>query len=163
MTCTSTAMRYIDMLLALPVGQWTTTASVHKHLASLGYRVSRRTVERDMRKLAEPFGVEMRPGHCVCPAPPPGCEVDSMKRRGLGMECPEQIVVLLREAGWQGYNGWWMHQAKNGPRCRWYEAVAAEMRGDTSSRKRKADVEQQPTESCPWTVDMFSPEQRVLM
>lgn len=63
MTCTSTAMRYIDMLLALPVGQWTTTASVHKHLASLGYRVSRRTVERDMRKLAEPFGVEMRPVH----------------------------------------------------------------------------------------------------
>ena len=63
MTCTSTALRYIDMLLALPIGQWTTTASVHKHIASLGYRVSRRTVERDMRKLAEPFGVEMRPGH----------------------------------------------------------------------------------------------------
>lgn len=63
MTCTSTAMRYIDMLLALPVGQWTTTASVHKHLASLGYRVSRRTVERDMRKLADHFGVEMRSGH----------------------------------------------------------------------------------------------------
>lgn len=37
-----------------------------------------------------------------------------MSRRGLGMECPEQIVVLLREAGWQGYNvaadevpDWW--------------------------------------------------------
>lgn len=72
------------------------------------------------------------------------------------MECPEQIVVLLREAGWQGYNGWWMHQAKNGPRCRWYEAVAAEMRGDTSSRKRKADVEQAPGQ-CVHTSDMFDP------
>jgi len=83
-----------------------------------------------------------------------------MKRRGLGMECPEQIVVLLREAGWQGYNGWWMHQAKNGPRCRWYEAVAAEMRGDTSSRKRKADQEEQP-QQCRHTVDMFEPAQMV--
>lgn len=63
MTCTSTALRYIDMLLALPVGQWTTTASVHKHLASLGYRVSRRTIERDMHKIAEPFGIESRPVH----------------------------------------------------------------------------------------------------
>lgn len=80
-----------------------------------------------------------------------------MSRKGLGMQCPDQIAERLRAAGWKGYNGWWMHEARPGPRCRWYEAVAAEMRGDTSSRKRKADHAPAPIEErCARTPDLFA-------
>lgn len=77
-----------------------------------------------------------------------------MSRRGLGIVCPPPVAERLRAAGWRGYNGWWMHKAKPG-RCRWYDAVAAEMRGDTSSRKRKAD-QAPPPERCDFTGDMFA-------
>jgi hypothetical protein len=79
--------------------------------------------------------------------------------RGLGIECPAPVAQALRTAGWTGYNGWWMHAAYPG-RHRWYEAIAAEMRGDTSSRKRKADREQVP-ESCRFTADMFHVQQGI--
>lgn len=75
------------------------------------------------------------------------------------MVCPEQVADTLRAAGWRGYNGWWMHAAKPADRLRWYDAVAAEMRGDTSSRKRKADREQAP-DRCVLTGDMFNQRER---
>lgn len=82
----------------------------------------------------------------------------ALRGRGLGMQCPEQVSALLRAAGWRGYNGWWLQEIHGASqRMRWYEAVSSEMRGDTSSRKRKADTAPAPL-SCAKTVDMFPAE-----
>lgn len=56
----STSIRYIQMVMALPLGEWTSTGDVHKHLAALGANVSRRTVQRDLLHVSEVFGIEHR-------------------------------------------------------------------------------------------------------
>lgn len=55
-----TTLRYIETLRCLPVGKWRTTGDVYCILQSLGYRVTKRTVERDLHKLAKPFGIELK-------------------------------------------------------------------------------------------------------
>lgn len=55
-----TTLRYIETLRCLPVGKWRTTGDVYATLRSLGHRVTKRTVERDLHKLAKPFGIELK-------------------------------------------------------------------------------------------------------
>lgn len=62
MTGASTAKRLIETALALPVGEQVTTEAVHSHLAKRGYRVSRRTVERDLLSIASLFSIEREGG-----------------------------------------------------------------------------------------------------
>lgn len=107
-------------------------------------------------------------GHSACPACGhpfdqerlgrygcPNCHGEGLHRgRGLGIACPPKVAACLRKAGWAGRNGWWLHRALPAARLRWYDALAAEMRGDTSSRRRRADREALP-ERCAHTADMF--------
>lgn len=58
MSGTSTAKRLIETAMSLPVGEQITTEAVHGYLAKRGYRVSRRTVERDLISIASLFGIE---------------------------------------------------------------------------------------------------------
>lgn len=55
---TETTLRYIETLRCLPVGKWRTTGDVYFALRALGHQVTKRTVERDLHKLAKPFGIE---------------------------------------------------------------------------------------------------------
>lgn len=53
--------RMLDMMSAIPRAPgWISTAQVHERLQALGYAVDRRTVVRDLNKLAARFGVERR-------------------------------------------------------------------------------------------------------
>lgn len=52
-------LRYLDTVLVLPVGRWRTTGDVHDALLAKGYTVSRRTVQRDLLKLAASFGIDL--------------------------------------------------------------------------------------------------------
>lgn len=56
---TATALRYIDTLRCLPLGKWRTTPDVYHSLRSLGHNVTKRTVLRDLHRLAKPFGIEI--------------------------------------------------------------------------------------------------------
>lgn len=58
MTAPSASIRLIETALALPVGEQVTTEAVHSHLAKRGYRVSRRTVERDLLSIASLFSID---------------------------------------------------------------------------------------------------------
>lgn len=53
-----TAVRYVAMLTAMPVGQWLTTSAINQRLENRGFRVTQRTIERDLWKLAAKFGLE---------------------------------------------------------------------------------------------------------
>lgn len=65
MSCTSTALRYLDTVRVMPRLHWITTEEIHARLKAIGYTISRRSVERDLHKLAVPFGIEfkLRAGH----------------------------------------------------------------------------------------------------
>jgi predicted DNA-binding transcriptional regulator YafY len=56
---TSTTLRHLEMLRKIPVypGAAITTTELHQHLVSEGFRVSKRTVERDLLKLSEIGGL----------------------------------------------------------------------------------------------------------
>lgn len=54
------AIRLVETARLLPIGHWRTTAQVHAALVELGYDVCRRTVQRDLVKLARPFGIDLR-------------------------------------------------------------------------------------------------------
>jgi len=53
-------LRYIDTVLALPLGEWTSTAEVFTHVTKRGHAVSRRTIERGLVRLAGTFAIESR-------------------------------------------------------------------------------------------------------
>lgn len=55
-------LRIIDTIRALPLDQWVTTEYVRDRLEERGHKVSKRTTERDLRKLAQTleFGIEWR-------------------------------------------------------------------------------------------------------
>lgn len=55
-----TALRYVAMVRCMPVGRWVSTLQVQAALAETGYEVTKRTVARDMLKLARPFGLDLR-------------------------------------------------------------------------------------------------------
>lgn len=55
-----TTLRHIETLRCLPVGKWRTTRNVCQTLRALGYKVTKRTIERDLRKLAKPFSIEIK-------------------------------------------------------------------------------------------------------
>lgn len=57
---TSTSLRYVETVCCMPAGQWVSTQWVHEALREAGYTVSKRTVERDLLKLAETFGLERK-------------------------------------------------------------------------------------------------------
>lgn len=53
--------RLMDMMSVLPrAPEWMSTAEVHDRLKFMGYQVDRRTVVRDLNKLADRFGFERR-------------------------------------------------------------------------------------------------------
>lgn len=53
--------RQLDMLKIIPRAPiWITTAQVDQRLQAMGYHVDRRTVVRDLNKLAQRFGIERR-------------------------------------------------------------------------------------------------------
>jgi len=62
MSTADTSIRLIETAKAVPVGRWCSTNQVHHALEALGYRVSRRTVQRDLLKLCRPFGIDLRGG-----------------------------------------------------------------------------------------------------
>jgi len=62
MSGTSTAKRLIETAMSLPVGEQITTEAVHGYLAKRGYRVSRRTVERDLLSIASLFSIDREGG-----------------------------------------------------------------------------------------------------
>lgn len=53
------ALRLVETLRCLPIGRWRSTGQVHAELTRRGYRVSQRTVQRDLLKLAGPFGIDL--------------------------------------------------------------------------------------------------------
>lgn len=55
-----TALRMVQMVASMPHNRWVTTPQVHATLADMGYRVSLRTVQRDLVKLAPVFGLQTR-------------------------------------------------------------------------------------------------------
>jgi DNA-binding transcriptional ArsR family regulator len=56
---TSTTLRHLEMLRKIPVYPSTpiTTTALHQHLIEEGFDVSKRTVERDLLKLADIGGL----------------------------------------------------------------------------------------------------------
>lgn len=68
MSVTDTSVRLIETAKAVPIGRWCSTEQVHAVLEGLWYRVSRRTVQRDLMKLCRPFGIDIRGGKSI------GCE-----------------------------------------------------------------------------------------
>lgn len=51
------AQRVLAMILACPVGEWVTTKDVYDHMTANGYKIHRRTVERDLLAVASQFGI----------------------------------------------------------------------------------------------------------
>lgn len=56
----SRAARMLVMVLHLPVGEWAKTSSVHAAMKSLGYQISLRGVQRDLKSVADVFQIEKR-------------------------------------------------------------------------------------------------------
>lgn len=52
-------LRLVETLRLLPLERPVTTARVHESLAARGYEVSRRTVQRDLMRLAPLFCVDV--------------------------------------------------------------------------------------------------------
>lgn len=53
-------LRHIEMIRAMPVGEWVTTTTVHQRLAEKGHKVTLRTVERDLIGLCQPLGITFK-------------------------------------------------------------------------------------------------------
>jgi hypothetical protein len=60
------AKRIVSMVLACPLGEVVTTRQVWNHLSRLGYKISKRTVERDLSVSCRLFGIKRMEGAGRC-------------------------------------------------------------------------------------------------
>jgi len=92
---TSTTLRHLEMLRKVPVypGRPITTTELYHHLIDEGFRVSKRTVERDLLKLAEIGGLysnEAAEGNAW------GCIGEGHSKK-LAMQPSEALMLVLSE------------------------------------------------------------------
>jgi predicted DNA-binding transcriptional regulator YafY len=92
---TSTTLRHLEMLRKIPVypGRPITTTELYHHLIDEGFRVSKRTVERDLLKLAEIgslYSNEAAEGNAW------GCIGDGHNKK-LAMQPSEALMLVLSE------------------------------------------------------------------
>lgn len=60
------AIRMLSMVLDCPIGEAVTTRQVLNHLTGLGYKISKRTVERDLSVSCRLFGIKRMEGAGRC-------------------------------------------------------------------------------------------------